>query len=60
MRAVSEPADGESQEVWTAEPKAQTVAPRAPTTLKAARMAGPKERAVQETAGERKAGSQAY
>jgi len=60
MRAVSALADRDWQEVWTAEPMAQTVAPTAPTTSKAARMAGPKERALQETAGERKAGSQAY
>jgi len=60
MRAVSALADRDWQEVWTAEPMAQTVAPRAPTTLKTEQMAGLKERARQETAGERTAGSPAY
>jgi len=48
------------RQVWTAEPKAQTVAPTAPTTLAAPRMAAPTAQARRETAGERKAVSEAY
>jgi hypothetical protein len=70
MRWVSGLADAEWQEVWTAEPMGQTVAPTAPTILKAAHRpvpalgrletAGePTSQGRQETGGERKAGSEA-
>ncbi|HMH26678.1 MAG TPA: hypothetical protein VK542_08870 [Gemmatimonadaceae bacterium] len=71
MKWVSGLPDAESQEVSTAEPMAQTVAPTAPTMLKAAHRpvptalgrletAGePTAQGRLETAGERKAGSEA-
>jgi hypothetical protein len=55
----SELGDVESQEVWSSEPMAQTVAPTALTMLTAAQKAAPMARARQETADERKAGSEA-
>jgi hypothetical protein len=59
MRWVRAPADVGWQEVWTAEPMAQTVAPTAPTTLKVGQKAAPMARARQAIAGEQKAGSEA-
>jgi hypothetical protein len=55
MKPVLELADVEWQEVWTAEPMAQTVAPTAGTMLTVVRKAAPRARARQEIAGERMA-----
>ena len=59
MRRVPELAAVGWEEVWTAEPMAQTEAPTAPTTLQVVQKAGPMARARREIAGEPKAGSEA-
>jgi hypothetical protein len=59
MRWVRAPAAVGWQEVWTAEPMGQTVAPTGPTTLKVAQKAAPMARARPATVGERKAALEA-